>query len=122
MKGTHMAFTEQSELRDVNGISAENKSSIKAFMQGAVYSWIKNNENKPFAVRDLMGGENTDWTHTPLEMLYSKHINSGKDSDSAFTAAAIDLGWLVKSMLFEDKRIFKVGDAGRANSYYWVRD
>ena len=91
-------------------------------MQGAVYSWIKNTENKPFAVRDLMGGENTDWTYTPLKVLYLKHINSGKDSDSALTSAAIGLGWLVKSMLSEDKRRFKIGDAGKANSYCWVRD
>ncbi len=32
-----MALTEQSELRDVRGISETEKDLIKAFMQGAVY-------------------------------------------------------------------------------------
>lgn len=55
-----MAFKEYSELREVHGISDIHKSLIKAFMQGAVYSWVKNRKGDSFAVRDLMGGENFD--------------------------------------------------------------
>lgn len=115
-----MAFTEHSELREVNGITSTEKSLIKAFMQGAAYSWVKNRRNESFAVRDLMGGENTDWSGTPLQALYDKHIYAGKDADSASEDAAKDLGWLVKSVLSEDKRTFKAGKAGLVNSYHWV--
>ena len=53
-----MALTPTSELRDVHGIDDTQKRLIKTFMQGAVYCWIKNQKNEPFAVRDLMDGEN----------------------------------------------------------------
>lgn len=115
-----MAFTEQSELREVHGISDIEKYLIKAFMQGAVYSWVKNRKDEPFAVRDLVGGENTDWSDTPLQVLYDKHTNAGKDADSASEDAAKDLGWLVKRVLFDDKRTFQTGKAGLVNSYCWV--
>ena len=115
-----MAITPRSELRDVSGINDTDKALIKAFMQGAVYCWVKNRKDEAFAVRDLMGGENFEWDRTPLMPLYRKHIRAGKDNDSAIKAAGQDLGWLVKSMLDEDRRTFVVGDAGLANSYRWI--
>ena len=103
-----MTLNPQSELRDVYGISDADKALIKAFMQGAVYCWVKNRQGDWFAVRDLMGGMNADWNGTPLQVLFEKHIDVGKDEDQAFTAAGIDLGWLVKTILDEDSRTFEV--------------
>lgn len=91
-----MALTPTSKLRDVNGIDDAQKQLIKAFMQGAVYCWIKNRKDEPFAVRDLMGGENFDWNETPLQVLYQKHVDAGKDKNSAIESAAKDLGWWLK--------------------------
>lgn len=115
-----MALSPDSELRDVYGISDTEKTLVKAFMQGAIYCWIKNRKEEAFAVRDLMGGENFDWSGTPLQVLYDKHASAGKDDESACEAAAKDLGWLVKAVLAEDKRTFVAGKAGLVNSYYWV--
>lgn len=115
-----MAFKEYSELREVHGISDIHKSLIKAFMQGAVYSWVKNRTGDSFAVRDLMGGENFDWRGTPLINLYEKHITTGKDNDSAIEAAAKDLGWLLKSVLSEDKRTFVFEKLALVNTYRWI--
>jgi hypothetical protein len=115
-----MALNPLSELRDVYGISDTDKALIKAFMQGAVYCWVKNRKDEPFAVRDLMGGENFEWEGTPLHVLYEKHISGGKDNASAIEAAAKDLGWLVKSVLADDKRTFIPSKAGLVNSYHWV--
>jgi hypothetical protein len=115
-----MALTEQSELRDVYGIKEPEKTLIKAFMQGAVYCWIKNREGEWFAVRDLMGGENFEWKGTPLYVLYQKHIDSGKDHETAIEFAAKDLGWLVKTVLADDKRTFEIRQDWASNSYRWI--
>lgn len=115
-----MALTERSELRDVHGISETDKDLIKAFMQGAIYCWVKNRSGEEFAVRDLMGGENFDWHGTPLYVLYQKHINSGKDREAAIESAGKDLGWLVKTVLAEDKRRFAVRKSGLVNTYSWI--
>jgi hypothetical protein len=98
-----MTINPKSDLRDVSGISEIEKELIKAFMQGAVYCWVKNRKDEQFAVRDLMGGENFDWNGTPLQALYDKYNRAGKDDKSAIKAAAIDLGWIVKSLLDADK-------------------
>lgn len=115
-----MALVPPSEPRDVHGIDNSQKAFIKTFMQGAIYCWVKNRKDEPFAVRDLMGGENFEWQGTPLYALYQKHIDQGKDNGSAIESAARDLGWLVKSVLAEDKRTFEAVKAGRVNSYRWV--
>lgn len=113
-------LTEPSELREVYGITDEERAHIKCFMQGAVYCWVKNRMGEPFAVRDLMGGENFEWEGTPLQVLYLKHLNGGKDNDAAIEAAAKDLGWLTKAVLAEDKRTFEAGKAGLVSSYRWI--
>jgi hypothetical protein len=119
-----MALIPPSGLRDVKGISDTDKALIKAFMQGAVYSWVKNRQGEKLAVRDLVGGDNFDWSGTPLQVLYQKHRNAGKDDESAIAAAAIDLGWIVKTVLSEDKRTFEAGkEAGKVgpvSTYRWI--
>ena len=120
IKGAIMALTPTSELRDVYGIDDFQKQQILAFMQGAVYCWVKNHKDEPFVVRDLMGGENFDWDGTPLYALYQKHIDAGKDNNSAIESAAKDLGWLVKTMLSDDKRTYEASKAGLVSSYRWV--
>lgn len=115
-----MALSPDSALRDVHGIGHTDKTLLKAFMQGAIYCWIKNRKDEAFAVRDLVGGENFDWHGTPLQVLYDKHINAGKEHEPACEAAARDLGWLVKTVLAEDKRTFVTGKTGLVNSYRWI--
>jgi hypothetical protein len=110
----------ESEVRRVTGISEEETMAIKNFMQGAVYSWVKNRRDEAFAVHDLMGGENFHWHGTPLMALYDKHASAGKDDAAANEAAGRDLGWLVKAVLSADKRTFEASHNGYVNSYRWV--
>jgi hypothetical protein len=117
-----MALQDASELRDVLGLDQFEKRLIKAFLQGAVYCWVKNRRGEEFAARDLVGGENADWRGTPLQALYAKHIDQGKDHESAVEAAARDLGWLLKSVLAEDKREFATGKSGLVNAYRWIEE
>ncbi len=115
-----MALDPASELRDVTGITDAEKAAITTFMQGAIYTWVKNRKDEPFAVRDLVGGENFDWDGTPLFVLYEKHIRQGKSNSEAIAAAAKDLGWLTKTALAQDKRTFIPSKAGLVSHYRWV--
>jgi len=115
-----MALVPPSDLREVYGITDEERTLIKAYLQGSVYCWAKNCPEEPFAARDLVGGENFEWQGTPLYPLFEKHIDAGKSDDDAIEAAAKDLGWLLKSVLAEDKRHFRADHAGLVAVYCWV--
>jgi hypothetical protein len=115
-------LTPPSDIREVSGLSDDQRNAIRHFMQGAVYCWVKNRKSERFAVRDLMGGQNTRWHGTPLMVLYENHKARGKDDAAAIEAAGQDLGWLVKRFLSEDKRTFEFDNAGFVNTYRWVGD
>lgn len=115
-----MPLVPASQLRKVRGITQEQASLIKAFLQGAVYSWAKNRKGEQFAVRDLVGGDNFEWCGTPLIVLYEKHIALGKDNISALASAAKDLGWLLKAVLDADKRHYTIGRSGLTAGYKWI--
>jgi hypothetical protein len=115
-----MSLLPSSKVREVLGITDEQTKLIKAYLQGAVYSWVKNRSGEQFAARDLVGGENYEWQGTPLIVLYEKHIALGKASDVAVEDAAKDLGWLLKAVLNDDKRHFKVGRSGLTAGYRWI--
>jgi len=89
-------------------------------MQGAIYAWAKNFPAKPFAVRDLVGGENGDWTGTPLFALYEAYIKHGECDEVAQSHAAQDLGWIVKNLLNNDKRTYVNTKPDDVNHYEWV--
>lgn len=117
-----MTLLNPSELRNVTGLQDNERQLIQAYLQGAVYCWVKNRRGEWFAVRDLVGGENTDWSGTPLQRLYEKHIESGRSDEEAFEAAAKDAGWIMKSILSEDSRMFEFDNSGYANRYRWLEN
>lgn len=116
--------------RPINSLPEDDQTKARAYIQGAVYCWCKNQSDNIFAVRDLFGGDNTDWGGTPLQPIYDHHCQSVKDHSpdldgdelhrKAAEAAAIDVGWLTKSVLQDDRRNFESSDAGRAKGYRWV--
>lgn len=110
----------ETKLRYNFGISESELNLIKAYLQGSVYSWIKNREGEIFAARDLVGGQNFDWDGTPLYCLFQKHKDAGKDDDSAVAEAGKDLGWILKTVLSEDKRTFETHEKGLTKGYRWV--
>lgn len=115
-----MSLLPQSEIRDVHGIGDDQKTLIRAYMQGAAYSWVKNRKDEWFAVRDLVGGDNYDWDRTPLQVLYDKHTALGKTHDGSAEGAAKDLGWIVKRVLEDDKRTFETKKDGLVRHYRWI--
>ena len=116
-----MSLTPKSRIYRVRGITSAQEQAIRDYLQGAVRTWCAaGKKGRQFAARDLVGGINYDWRKTPLDALYQKHIQKGKNHQDAVKAAGRDLGWLLKAVLNEDDRMFKVGDAGRAKGYTWI--
>ena len=104
-------LADDSEIRDVHGITDEQKQRILDFLQGAVYSWCKNRKDEWFAARDLLGGDNYYWQGTPMIALYEK----SEDVEQA----GKDARWLLKRVLNDDKRTFEVSTDGRVKIYRW---
>ena len=104
-------LADDSEIRDVHGLTDEQKQRILDFLQGAVYSWCKNRKDEWFAARDLLGGDNYYWQGTPMIALYEK----SEDVEQA----GKDAGWLLKRVLNDDKRTFEVSTDGRVKIYRW---
>ncbi|MBR3978437.1 MAG: hypothetical protein IKJ94_02295 [Oscillospiraceae bacterium] len=99
-------------------ISSEEVELAKRYLQGAVHSFCKNNPGQAFSVRDLAGGENKDWNGTPLQVLYNYHIAAGKTKEKAKKQAAIDAGWLLKTVLEEEEnRLFEQMQGPRSKLY-----
>lgn len=115
-----MAFTTDENSRAPHAkLSVEDDREVRAFMQGAVYAWCRNNDGKPFAARDLFGGRN--WEGTPLMKIWQWHRdNPGKrDTDDA---AALDVGYYLKQVIKAEKRVFdtKDGTAPHDPRTYWL--
>ncbi|MEI8202454.1 MAG: hypothetical protein WCH34_05550 [Bacteroidota bacterium] len=115
-----MSLQPDSEIRDVLGITDEEKKSIIDFLQGAVYCWCKNKPNEWFSMRDLMGGDNYYWDGTPLIALYEKHINKGKDAETSVEDAGKDSGWLLKRVTNDDVRVFETKKEDLIRKYLWI--
>lgn len=77
----------------------------KAYIQGAVHSHCNTNHDKPLSVRILFGGENRNWTDTPLQIIYDYH--KSMQAKNPAEQAAKDVGWLFKKVLMEDSRTFE---------------
>ncbi|VXC45896.1 conserved hypothetical protein [Pseudomonas sp. 8BK] len=114
-----MSLTKENTLYAVSGLSEIERVTALSFLQGAVYCWCKNRPDEWFALRDLVGGDNTHWSGTPLMPLYEKHSNL---SDAqAFEAAAKDVGWLLKHVVVNDIRVFETKKAGLVRQYKWQK-
>jgi hypothetical protein len=111
-----------STLKDVSDLSETAKTSIMDFLQGTVYCWCKNRKGEWFTMSDLMGGDNRDWRKTPLEILYNKHIQSGKTAEEAFDNAGKESGWLLKKVVHDDKKDFETEETELSRKYRWLED
>ena len=112
-----MALTPPSQVRDVTGLTADELTRIRAFLQGAVYCWCTGRPGDWFSLRDLMGGPNRNWQGTPLFALYQKH----HPAPDAEERAGHDGGWLLKRVITDDPRTFDTREAAQIRQYRWVQ-
>lgn len=110
---------DNTDIKPVEGISVENLQRIKDFLQGSVRCWCKNRKGEWFFLRDLVGGDNYDWSNTPLIVLYLKHEAIEDDEDEAIKKAGYDAGWLLKTVLKEEAREFETQKSGNSRQYRW---
>ncbi|WP_308603522.1 hypothetical protein [uncultured Fibrobacter sp.] len=113
-----MFLNADEKVRNVNGISEEQKRKIMDFLQGAVYCWCNSCPGKWFSLQSLMGGKNSYWQGTPLYILYEIAAGEG-DGESAENMAARKAGWLLKSVLKSDKRTFETKEGFRKKYFRW---
>src|SRR5207245_9960491 len=112
-----VALTSDADLREVSGLTDDEKDRIADFLQGAVYCWCKNRPDEWFSLRDLMGGENYYWEGTPLIRVYEKHRDAG--AHNPVKEAGKDGGWLLKKVLVNDPRTFDTREAPFIREYRW---
>ncbi len=116
-----MTLQPWSEIRAVTGITDEGEIRMRDFLQGQVYAWCNARTDDWFSARDLLGGLGSDWTGTPMIVLFEKHINLGKDEAQAIADAGKDAGWLLKSVIDQDIRTFETREANLIRNYRWLR-
>ena len=112
-----MTLATPSEIRDVTGITNDQKQAIRHFLQCAMYCWCKNRKDEWFSLRDLMGGDNFHWEGTPLYPLYQKHVEASNDP---VKSAGKDGGWILKSVINDDQRQFDTREAHLIREYRWI--
>lgn len=98
--------------KQIRRISAKlipvDEEIIKVYMLGAVDAFCNVKPDEPFSARILFGGNNRNWNGTPMQKLYDYQLKEGKTYDEAFDLAAKDAGWLLKTVLNDDARIFEI--------------
>ncbi len=102
-----------------SGISEIQRILAKAYIQGAVHSFCSNNKNSEISVRILFGGDNKNWSNTPLQCVYDyyKYVAGSKNPDKQ---SAIDIGWLFKEVLHDDNRNFEYVGKDTGNKYKMI--
>jgi hypothetical protein len=110
----------KSEVREVRGITAEEKKSIEIYLLGCVYAWCNNHKSEWFSARDFLGRDNYNWNGTPLQPLYDKHFAKGKRDEACVKAAGKDSGWILKKVIAADTRKFETKIAQRIRQYRWI--
>jgi hypothetical protein len=113
-----MGLKPSSKVIQVKSITSKEKKDISNFLKGAIYCWCKNRPDEWFAMRDLVGGENSDWTGTPLIRLYKNYIKKGKSHNKAVKEAGKDLGKIAKMLIKKDKRMF-LTEVNHVRRYKW---
>lgn len=112
--------------KQIRRISAKlipvDEEIIKVYMFGAVDAFCNVKPDEPFSARILFGGNNRNWNGTPMQKLYDYQLKEGKTYDEAFDLAAKDAGWLLKTVLNDDARIFEIVGKDTGTLYKLVSD
>lgn len=96
---------------------------IEAALQGSVYTIIRNHKGDgfKFALRDLFGGPNWEWSQTPLYPIWKKCLSSKNgDGKGAYRYTARITGLILKNVLIKDRRTFKQESGFGTQCYSWI--
>lgn len=97
--------------------------TVEAALQGSVYAIIRNHKGDGyrFALRDVFGGPNWEWSNTPLFPIWEKCLAIKKgDTDAAYRYTARIAGFILKNVLIKDRRTFKQEPGFGTKCYSWI--
>ena len=97
--------------------------AVEAAIQGGVYAAIRNHrgDGTKYALRDLFGGPNWEWSDTPLFPIWEKCLAAKNgDVDAAYQYTARIAGFLLKNVLIKDRRTFKQHSGFGTQCYSWI--
>lgn len=116
-----MSLTPKSRIQAISAkLTPMDVEIIKTYIRGCVQGFCCNDSTKPFSVRALFGGENSDWRNTPMQRIYDYYKREGATDEEAYDRTAIDAGWLLKSVLDEDDNRFTWTD-GYTKEYSLIK-
>ena len=96
---------------------------VEATLQGSVYALVRNHKGDgfTFALRDLFGGPNWEWSGTPLYPIWEKCLarKNGNEGE-AYRYAARVAGLILKNVLLKDRRAFKQKPGFGTQRYSWI--
>ena len=109
----------RSQLRRPRTLSNEELLKIETHIIEIVNS--QTSIGQWFCARDLFGGDNGDWRKTPLQILYErryKQYENHPDQDKkAYNQAAIDLGNILKRILYKSAKVYEIEQVDWVNQY-----
>ncbi len=111
-------FKKEIIIRKISANVCGNKiEKAKDYIKKSVDDYCERNQQTPFSVHTLFGGVNRDWRGTDLQSIFYYYDNLKLDYETASNRAAIDVGWLLKMVLSEDKEHIYEEIKGYRKSY-----
>lgn len=112
-------LAERKIIMRVMGITRTNTVIAEDFIRAAIDLQCKSYPGQWFSVRTLFGGANFQWSGTPLQCIYDRHIKNGRKPAKASVLAARDIGKMMTKVLSRHPRNFDIRGK-RANEYLLV--
>lgn len=91
----------------VRGYTDDEQNAAIVKLLTRMYNAVLNvAPDRPFTLRDVVGGHNRDFAGTPLQIIYDKYLIEYGDRQTAYSKTARDVGWFLIRALDEDERVF----------------
>lgn len=110
-----------------SSLSEQELQLVKAYIRGAVHSFVNTSPNNSFAVRTLFGDNNRNWDECELRPIYyyynkkysAKGLKGSILHEKAHKQAANDVGRILLNVLQEDtqKEYIFTGTTNQTNWY-----
>lgn len=88
-----------------DSLDANQKQALDNYAYGMIHGALAS--QKRFAVFELVGGPNADWSYTPFHAIYQYHKDRG--ANNPVSEAGKDIGRIFKNLMIQDQhRKYKV--------------
>ena len=115
-----MAFNQKQTIRQPhfeveNWLTEEQIKEIKVYLTSNLNTYLNAVGHKEWlSLSSLVGGENENWPD-PIIYVYNAYL--AHDPNNAVKNAARDMGWILKSIINDDERIFETKKEYKGRKY-----